>query len=320
MEGLTLHLLAATRDAALSCLPWVGKNEPKNADAAAVAAMRATLADAPGRGTVVIGEGVKDDAPMLFDGERVGRGGPRFDLAVDPLEGTKACAAGADGSICVGAVAPGDTLLATPGWYMDKLIVGPGAVGAIDIEAPLEDNLSNIAAALGKGVPELVAVILDKPRHREVIKQLHAAGVTVDAIPDGDVLGALRAVVPDGDADLLLGIGGAPEAVLTACAVRVMNGDMQARLAPQREEEHGLLADAGQRPGVPLGLDDLVRSDECGFAATAVTPCQMLQAPSKASGVWRTQSFVATTLHPGLVVETCTGPTHVTEEELCLTR
>lgn len=319
MEALTQNLLVATRDAALACLPWVGQGDAVQADAAALAAMRQALADAPGRGRVVVGEGVKGDAPVLYYGERVGRGGTRFDLAVDPLEGAAACAAGTDGAIAVGAVAPGETLLSTPGWYMDKLIVGPGAAGVIDIAAPLEDNLTNVAAALGKAVPELVVVVLDRPRHEDLIARLRAVGVTVDAVADGDVLGALRALIPDGDADLLVGVGGAPEGVLTACAVRVLGGDMQARLAPQRDDERVRLAAAGQRPGVVLYLDDLVRTDRCGFAATAVTSSHLLRAPSNEDGNWRTQSFIATTMQPGRVLETCAGPTHVTEEEPCLT-
>lgn len=319
MEGLTRTLLAATREAAVACLPWVGKGDPAQADTEAVAAMRQALRDAPGRGTVVVGEGAKEDAPVLFYGERVGRGGPRFDLAVDPLEGAAACAAGTEGSIAVGAVAPGETLLSTPGWYMDKLVVGPGAAGVADMAAPLEDNLSKVAAALGKAVPELVVVVLDRPRHADLVAQLHAAGVTVDAVADGDVLGALRALVTGGDADMLVGVGGAPEGVLTACAARVLGGDMQARLAPQRDDERERLADAGQRPGVVLYLDDLVRTDQCGFAATAVTSCHLLNAPSNEGGSWRTQSFIATTMQPGRVVETDAGPTTVTEEEPCLT-
>lgn len=304
MDDLALYLLSATQDAALACTPWVGRGEDKSADAAAVAAFRKALDRVPGQGTVVIGEGVKDDAPMLYEGEAVGAGeGSAFDLAVDPLEGTKPCARGAEGALVLAAAAAPGTLFTTPGWYMDKFVVGPEAAGRIDIEAPLEDNLQAVANALGKRVNELAAVVLDKPRHEDLVARLRAAGVQVQLIPEGDVLGSLMVLLPTGTADLLVGVGGAPEGVVSACVVRLLGGDMQGKLAPQKEGEADLLAEAGQRTDEVLTLDRLCRTDRCCFVTTAVTGGALLQAPARLADGWRTHSFVATEQHAGLLVE-----------------
>lgn len=304
MEELALYLLGATQDAALACHPWVGRGDDKSADAAAVWAFRKALDSAPGQGTVVIGEGAKDDAPMLYEGEPVGTGeGAGFDLAVDPLEGTKPCARGAEGAIAVAAVAAPGTLFTTPGWYMDKLIVGPEAAGKIDIEAPLEANLDTIAGALDTSVSDLRAVVLDKPRHEDLIARLHKAGVHVQLIPEGDVLGSLMVLLPTGSADLLAGIGGAPEGVVSACAVRLLGGDMQGKLAPQKDGEAERLEEAGQRTDEVLDLDRLCGTNDCCFATTAVTGGGLLRAPTPTTNGWRTQSFLATTQHPGLIVD-----------------
>lgn len=305
MQDLSLHLLRATQRAACSAERWVGRGEPKNADAAAVQALRHELLSAPGDGTVVIGEGAKDEAPMLYNGEAVGTGeGHGFDLAVDPLENTKACARGVEGAISVAAVAPANTLLASPGWYMDKLVVGPAAAGQIDIEAPLAETLRTIAKANDERVEDVVVVVLDKPRHEDLIAGIREAGARAMLIPEGDVLGSLEALRPDGDADVLLGVGGAPEGVLTACAARILGGDMQARLTPRSDEERELLAEAGQLEGARLTLDDLAGSDEGCFAATGVTRSGLLRGPRTVpAGGRRTQSFVATRGQPDLTVD-----------------
>nr|MBA2576068.1 class II fructose-bisphosphatase [Euzebyaceae bacterium] len=285
-------LLAATQEAALACQPWVGRGDCKAADAAAVAALREALAGCPGRGTVVIGEGEKDDAPMLFAGERVGAGGPpAFDLAVDPLENTTACAFASEGAVAVVAAAPSGTLWASPAWYVDKLVVPAEAAGAVDIRWAVERNLAAVAEARGKRVDELVAVVLDKPRHAELVARLRASGVAVALIADGDVLGALRVVLPDGDADVLLGVGGAPEGVITACTVRVLGGGMQVRLAPQSHDEAVRVAAAGQALGAVLGLDKLVASDDCAVAITGVTGCALLREPRRHGPAWTTASL-----------------------------
>ncbi|HWB73004.1 MAG TPA: class II fructose-bisphosphatase [Egibacteraceae bacterium] len=305
MDALAVHLLRGTQEAALACRPWVGRGDSDKADAAAVAAMREAFDTLPGRGTVVIGEGEKDEAPMLYIGESVGDGdGPAFDLAVDPLENTSACARAAEGAIAVVAAAPEGGLWGSPAsWYMDKVVVGPAAVGAVEIDRPVEENLDSVAKALGKPVSELTTVVLDKPRHEDLIERIYAAGASIVLIPEGDVFGALRVMLPDTRADALFGVGGAPEGVITAAFVRLLGGDMQASLAPQSDEEREKLADAGQEPGRPLQLDDLVSNAECCFVATSVTAGQILRGPTRTEAGWRTQSFVSTPTQRRLVVE-----------------
>jgi fructose-1,6-bisphosphatase II len=292
IADLLPSLLAATQEAALACQPWVGRGDGKAADAAAVAALRDMLAHCQGQGTVVIGEGEKDAAPMLFAGERVGAGGlPAFDVAVDPLENTTACASAGEGAVAVVAAAPARTLWTTPAWYVDKLVVPAEAAGAADITWPLERKLAAVAEAVGKRVEELVAVVLDKPRHVELVARLRANGVSVALIGDGDVLGALRVVMPDGDADILLGVGGAPEGVISACTVRVLGGGMQIRHAPQSRDEAARLQAAGQAQGSVMGLDELVASDDCAVAITGITGCALLGAPRRHGAGWTTESI-----------------------------
>jgi len=304
-DGLALHLLAGTQAAALACLPWVGRGDKNEADGAAVAAMREVLGTVPGRGRVVIGEGEKDEAPMLYTGEEVGNGeGQEFELAIDPLEGTDYCASGLDGAISVLAAAPPGSLWATAGYYMDKLVVGPRAKGAIDICATADENLDRVAEALGKKVRELTVVVLDKPRHEEVIAAMRERGTAVLAISAGDVMGSLRVLMPDGGADLALGVGGTPEGVITACAVRLLGGDMQAMLAPQSDEERAGLeeADDAELEKV-MSAEDLVSSDNCAFVATGITNNSLMAAPRSTPSGWRTTSIVLSPRHPGLFLE-----------------
>lgn len=317
MQDLSMHLLRATQSAACSAERWVGRGEPKNADSAAVAALRRELGAAPGDGTVVIGEGAKDQAPMLYNGEAVGTGeGAAFDVAVDPLENTKACAKASDGAVSVAAIAPGGSLLASPGWYMDKLVVGPAAAGLVDIEGPLSDTLRTVAKAGDKRVEDVVVVVLDKPRHEQLIADIRAAGARAMLIPEGDVLGSLDALRPDGGADVLLGVGGAPEGVITACATRLLGGDMQARLTPRSDEERELLAEAGQAEGARLTLDDLASSDEGCFVATGITRSGLLRGPEPhPDGGWRTQSFIATHGQPDLTVDAVLEDSRLTSPE-----
>lgn len=285
-------LLRCTQAAALAAHEWIGRGDRAAADQAAVAAMRAAFREVPGDGVIVIGEGEKDDAPMLAAGERVGTGnGVSFDVAVDPLENTRACSRDAEGALAVLAVAPGGTMLQTPAWYMDKIVVGPEAAGTIDISRPVEDNVQAVATALERPVTDVTVVVLDKPRHADLIDRLHRIGARVCLISDGDVAGALHALVPDGRADMLVGVGGAPEGVLTACAVRVLGGDMQGALAPQSDEEAARIREAGQLPGEPFGLDDLVASTHCCFVATGVTGGDWLEAPRRIDAGWRTSTL-----------------------------
>ena len=295
ISTLALPLLKACTDAAARCGPWVGRGDKDAADHAAVEAMRASLAAVPGRGVVVIGEGEKDEAPMLFAGEEIGTGcGPHFDLAVDPLEGTSLCARGAPGAVTVLAAAPGGTLAAPPGFYMDKFVVGAAAAGALDIDAPTEDNLRAVASALGVEVGELRVAVLDKPRHRSVIEEIRHAGAKVIEVPEGDVMAGLAALVPGWGVDLAIGIGGAPEGVITACAVRLLGGGMQARLAPQGDHEreeaerHGAL---GRR----YDLDDLCPASDVVFAASGVTGSDALDGVGvTAEGATRVSSLLIT--------------------------
>ncbi len=307
-DRLALHLLGATQAAALACVPWVGRGDKEAADGAAVEAMREVLGTVPGKGRVVIGEGEKDEAPMLYTGEEVGDGsGPAFELAIDPLEGTDYCASGLDGAIAVLAAGPPESIWATSGYYMDKLIVGPAARGTIDVDAPVDDNLERVAKALDKDVSDLVVVVLDKPRHEDVIAHIRDKGAGVLAVPAGDVMGSLRVLLPNGGADVALGVGGTPEGVITACAVRLLGGGMQAKLAPQSDEERaGLEADDADLDRM-MTAEDLVGSDDCAFIATGITPNALLPAPEETPWGWRLHSIVVTPRHPGLFVEALTG-------------
>ena len=303
-EAVALQLLRGTQAAAMACLEWVGRGDKDAADEAAVKAMREVLGEVPGQGRVIIGEGEKDEAPMLYKDEELGDGkGPAFEIAVDPLEGTSYCASGLEGAISVVAAAPPDTLWGSSGYYLDKIIVGPQAKDAIDITAPPGDNLDKVAQALGKDVDDLVVVILDKPRHEDLIADVRERGAHVVAIPDGDVMGSLRALLPTGGADLLLGVGGTPEGVISACATRALGGGMQARLAPQKDEEREQLEQEGVDLDQVLTVDDLVKSSECAFVATGVTQTPMFAAPELTAGGWRVRSMVVTPRHPSLYVE-----------------
>jgi fructose-1,6-bisphosphatase II len=286
---------AATRAAALACQPWFGRGDKNAADGAATEAMREVLKAARGCGTVVIGEGEKDEAPMLHNGERLGTGdGPDFDIAVDPLECTAFCAAGLPGALATIAFATGGSLW-SPGaaLYMDKLVVGPDARDAIDIRESPEDNVRLVAEALDKPVAEMRVVVLDKPRHEGLIERLRAAGASVSTPAEGDVAGALAAVLPDGPADMLVGIGGTPEGVMTACAVAALGGGMQGRLAPQGDDEAQAIADAGGDTERALGLEELAPGPSM-FVATGVTGGDLLRRPWPEADTMLTESIVIT--------------------------
>ncbi len=285
LDGVVIDLLVAAQQAAAACQPWVGRGDKVAADAAAVKAMRNELATAGGRGEVAIGEGVKDDAPMLFVGETFGVGpGPVYEIAVDPLEGTTLCARGATGAIAVIAAAPAGSLYRTEGHYMDKLIVGPGAADVIDIDDPTEDNLRRVAEALDRPLSSIVVGVLDKPRHVELIARLRALGVAVVLVTDGDVMTGLSAMVTGGSLDVALGIGGAPEGVITACAARALGAGMQGRLVPQRDDERAMLDELEPGWDRPLRLDDMVAAADAVLVATAVTSAWPLAAPEPAAG------------------------------------
>jgi fructose-1,6-bisphosphatase II len=292
--GLEAAALEATRAAAIACQPFVGRGDKHAADAAATEAMRAALAAAPGVGTVVIGEGEKDGAPMLYNGERVGAGGPAFDIAVDPLECTTFCAKGLPGSLATIAFAEGDALLRPgPSHYMEKLVAPAAAREVIDIVDAPEANLARVAAALDREIARLRVVVLDKPRHVDLIERLRRAGAAVTTPSDGDVAGALEALMPSGDADLLMGVGGTPEGVMTACAASALGGGMQARLAPQSDAEARALAEARLDAERVYGLEDLVAGSAL-FVATGVTGGSLLARPKALDGAVVTESLVIT--------------------------
>ena len=272
--------LGAVRAAALAAAGWAGRGDGKAADAAATEAMRAVLGEAPGRGTVVIGEGEKDGAPMLFNGEQLGDGiGAEFDIAVDPLECTDLCAAGLPGAMTTIAFAEGGTLWSPgPAHYMDKLVAGPPARGVVDIRDDPARAVRRVAEALDKPVTGVGVVVLDKPRHAELIAQLRATGATVRTPSAGDVAGALLALLPDTGVDVLIGVGGTPEGVMTACAVRSLEGAMQGRLAPQRDAEAAAVRAAGRSTTEILDVSDLARGPAL-FAACGVTGGELLRAP-----------------------------------------
>jgi fructose-1,6-bisphosphatase II len=263
---------AAVRAAAEAARGWYGRGDKIAADEASVAAMRAVLADAPFDGVVVIGEGEKDEAPMLANGERLGRASaPSCDVAVDPLDGTRLTAEGLPGSVSVIALAPRGTLFDPRDvFYMDKLVCSGAGRGAVSLDLPPAENAARLAAALGKPVAELVVVVLDKPRHSGLIAALRAAGVALELRGEGDVSVAIEAADPAGRVDLVLGIGGTPEGVVAACAVRALGGVMEGRLAPQTAPERANALAAGHDLDRLLTLEDLVSSDDVLFAGCAV--------------------------------------------------
>ncbi|RZT85806.1 fructose-1,6-bisphosphatase II [Pseudonocardia sediminis] len=285
--------LEATRSAAVAGYAWVGRNDQDAADGAATSAMRAALADAPGRGTVVIGEGEKDNAPMLFNGEVVGNGnGPDFDIAVDPLEGTSFCAWDLPGSLATIAFAQAGTMWSPePGFYMDKIVVPPGAKGAVDLDDPPEQTLANVARALGKEVRDLRVVIMDKPRHKDLISRVLQAGASVQTPAGGDVGGSLAVLLPTHDIDLLLGIGGTPEGVMTAAAVRALGGGMVGRLAPQRDEEADAIRAAGMSLDRVYDCEELV-AGEAFFVASGVNGGPLLGRPRIGGGTTVVESLL----------------------------
>lgn len=277
-RNLSLELARVTEAAALMAARWMGRGDKEAADQAAVDAMRQVLDTVEMDGVIVIGEGEKDQAPMLYEGEHVGHGElPKVDIAVDPIDGTRLLAQGMPNSICVLAVAERGSLYA---WqhiaYMEKIAVGPEAKGAIDIEKSVGENLVNIAAAKGVDVSDLTVVILDRPRHEPIIQQVREAGARMKLITDGDVAGALMAAMPGTGIDVLMGIGGSPEAVIAACALKCAGGDMQCRLWPRNEAERAYAREHDIDLDRVFGIDDLVRSDDVFFAATGITDGELL--------------------------------------------
>lgn len=300
-RNLGIELMRVTEAAALAAARWMGRGEKEAADQAAVTAMRFTLNALSMDGIVVIGEGAKDKAPMLYIGERVGDGSPpAVDIAVDPIDGTRLLADGMPNALAVVAAAESGSLYDTDLAYVEKIAVGPDAVGAIDITAPVETNLRNIARAKGYDVNDLTVVILDRPRHQDLVAQVRAAGARISRIFDGDVAGAVMTALPDTGIDVLMGIGGAPEAVIAACALRCIGGEIQCRLWPRNDAERALVLEKGIDIGKVLTMQDLVHGDDVSFAATGITNGELLRGVRYFGGGARTHSLVAR-CHSGTV-------------------
>jgi len=292
-RNLALELVRVTEAAALASSRWVGKGDKVAADDAATEAMRRVLGSMEINGTVVIGEGEMDEAPMLYIGEQLGTGaGPEVDIAVDPLEGTSICAKGMNGSIATLALAPRGGFLHAPDMYMEKLVVGPLGKGAIDINETPAVNLRRVAEAKGRRVEELTVVILDRPRHERMVTEIRKAGARIHLISDGDVAPAIAAAVEESGVDLLMGIGGAPEGVLAAAALKCLGGDMQGRLVFMSKEERnraqGMGIDDFDRV---YGIDDMAKGDVF-FAATGITSGDLLKGVRYFPGGASTHSIV----------------------------
>ncbi|MGL5698365.1 MAG: class II fructose-bisphosphatase [Kluyvera sp.] len=306
---LAIEFSRVTEAAALAGYKWLGRGDKNTADGAAVNAMRIMLNKVNIDGTIVIGEGEIDEAPMLYIGESVGTGnGDAVDIAVDPIEGTRMTAMGQANALAVLAVlAVGDKgcFLNAPDMYMEKLIVGPGAKGVIDLNKPLEENLRNVAAALNKPFSELTVTILAKPRHDAVIAELQKLGVRVFAIPDGDVAASILTCMPDSEVDVLYGIGGAPEGVVSAAVIRALDGDMHGRLLARHhvkgdseenrrigEDELARCHEMGIEAGKVLTLDDMARSDNVIFSATGITKGDLLDGISRKGNIATTETLL----------------------------
>lgn len=275
---LALELVRVTEAAALACAREMGRGEKEMADQLAVDAMRAGFDTMSIDGVVVIGEGELDEAPMLYIGERVGGGGDAVDVAVDPVEGTNLVAKGLNGAIAVVAVAPQGCLLHAPDMYMEKIAVGPEAKGCIDISASITANLRWVAKAKGKDVSDLTVVILDRDRHKSMIQECREAGARIKLISDGDVAPAVATAIGGTGVDMLMGIGGAPEGVLAAAALKCLGGDMQARLKPENDQEFQRCQSMGlSDPTHILRLEDLVKGDDVFFVATGITDGDLLR-------------------------------------------
>jgi fructose-1,6-bisphosphatase II len=293
-RNLALELVRVTEAAALAASRWVGAGDKEGADGAAVDAMRHVLNSVPMDGIVVIGEGEKDEAPMLFNGEEIGDGSPpQTDIAVDPIDGTTLTSLGRGNALAVIAVAERGAMFDPgPCVYMEKIAVGPEAKGRVSLELSVAENLKAVAAAKGESVREVTAVVLDRDRHDELVAEIRSAGARIRLIPDGDVAGAISTAWPDSGADILFGIGGTPEGVITAAALKCMGGDQQGRLWPRNDGERQAAVDGGYDLEKVLSIDDMVSGDNCFFAATGITDGELLKGVHFAGDAVFTESLV----------------------------
>jgi fructose-1,6-bisphosphatase II len=293
-RNLALELVRVTEAAAMAAGRWVGRGDKNGADGAAVDAMRAMIGTVSMKGVVVIGEGEKDEAPMLFNGEEVGDGsGAECDVAVDPIDGTTLTAKGMGNALAVIAVSERGTMF-DPGAcvYMEKIATGPEAADVVDITAPIEANIQAVAKAKGADPEDVTVCILDRPRHEEIVREVRESGARIKFITDGDIAGAIMAAKDGTGVDLLVGIGGTPEGITAACAIKCLGGTIQARLWPRDDDERRRALDAGYDLSAVLGTDDLVRSDNVFFVATGVTDGELLRGVRYRGGGATTHSLV----------------------------
>ncbi|PSW04894.1 class II fructose-bisphosphatase [Photobacterium lipolyticum] len=304
-RDLAMAFSRVTEGAALAGYKWLGRGDKNAADGAAVEVMRTLLNQTEIEGEIVIGEGEIDEAPMLYIGEKVGTGGDAVDIAVDPIEGTRMTAMGQNNALAVLAAGEKGSFLKAPDMYMEKIVVGPGAKGCIDLGLPLIDNLKNIADALGKTLDTLVVTTLAKPRHDEVIAHMQEIGVRVFAFPDGDVAASILTCMPDSEVDVMYCIGGAPEGVVSAAAIRALGGDMHGRLLPRHQvkgdnEENRRLGqieidrchEMGIEPNIVLRMEDMAQSDNVIFAGTGITKGDLLEGISRQGNIATTETLL----------------------------
>ncbi|MFE4666076.1 class II fructose-bisphosphatase [Streptomyces sp. NPDC056716] len=293
-RNLALELVRVTEAAAMAAGRWVGRGDKNGADGAAVRAMRTLVSTVSMNGVVVIGEGEKDEAPMLFNGERVGDGtGPECDIAVDPIDGTTLTAKGMPNAIAVLAAAErGSMFDPSAVFYMDKLVTGPEAAEFVDIDAPVAVNIKRIAKAKRRQPEDVTVVILDRPRHQKLIEEVREAGARIKLISDGDVAGSIYALREGTGVDLLLGVGGTPEGIISACAVKCLGGTIQGKLWPKDDEERQRAIDAGHDLDRVLTTDDLVSGENVFFVATGITDGELLQGVRYRSETATTESIV----------------------------
>lgn len=293
-RNLAMELVRATEAAAIRAVPFIGKGDKLGADGAAVDAMRKFLGTVDFDGVVVIGEGEKDNAPMLFNGEHVGTGnGPACDIAVDPIDGTSLTAAGRQNAISMIAVADrGSMLDASSVFYMDKIATGAEGAGVVDIRQPIGENIRALAKAKGKRVEDIVVAVLDRPRHEQLIEDIRATGAGTRLMLDGDVAGAINAAMYGTRIDMCVGVGGSPEGVATACALKAIGGFIQGILLPGTDDERQRGLDAGLKFDHVYGADDLVASDNTFFVATGVTDGGLVNGVRRMGPIIRTESIV----------------------------
>ncbi len=292
-RSLTMELVRVTEAAALAAARWMGKGLKNEVDQAGTTAMRKVFDTVPMIGTVVIGEGEMDEAPMLYIGEKLGTGhGPEVDVAVDPIEGTNIVARGLWNALAVVAIADKGNLLHAPDMYMDKIAVGPKVAGKISIEYSVTQNLQIVAKELNKDITEVTAVVLDRERHQDIIDEVRRAGARIKLISDGDVAAAINTAFEDTGVDVMFGAGGAPEGVLAAVALKCLGGEIQGKLLPQSEEESNRCKEMGIDPDKILKMEDLVKGDDAIFAATGVTDGELLKGVRFHGTIASTQSIV----------------------------